>query len=582
MHGRAARQGVAGGNHVFRGDVLRCGKGQNIGIGAENIVEHRHHEGRVVRQAANIGGVQPGRAQKAAHNLVIGGHPSKGQKGQILCLFAVHMIAGKCFVNTFGPRWAISKYFSAFNFVSGVTMSGRILVVDDVATNRVILKAKLATAYFDVIQAANGQEALDLARSAHPDIILLDIIMPDMDGYQVCKTLKSNPETAHIPVVMVTAMGAPDERIRGLNAGADDFLTKPINDVALFARVRNLVRVKIMFDELRLRDSTTRELGLSEFVDAWSHESDLAGSVLLTASSADEAACWGHCLKEKLDLQVFETGSEREAFALATLESPDAYIVHQHLQKGGDGLRLVSALRARHETRQSAIIFVVGDGLMETAERALDLGASDYIMPPYDKNELTARLRSQLRRKHYSDRLRSNVRDGLRMAVTDPLTGLFNRRYCTQHMGRIVDRAQASGGPFTVMMLDLDRFKQVNDSHGHEAGDAVLVEFARRLQENVRGVDLVARLGGEEFLVAMPDADNAAAQAVAERIRAAVETRPFKLDNGAQLAITVSIGVAVAGTGETDAQAVIGRADLALYKSKAAGRNVVSFYASAA
>lgn len=461
-------------------------------------------------------------------------------------------------------------------------MSARILVVDDVATNRVILKAKLASAYFDVVLAECGQHALDLAKSAQPDIILLDVMMPDMDGYQVCAALKRNPETAHIPVIMVTAMGAPEERFRGLDAGADDFLTKPINDVALFARVRNLVRVKIMFDELRLRDSTTRELGLIEFVDGLSPTSDISGSVLLASNSVEAAKCWQQCLSHKLDLQVFIAGSEREALTLAVLESPDAYVVHQHLQEGGDGLRLVSSLRSRHETRQSAILFVVGDGEMETAERALDLGASDYIMPPFDKNELTARLRSQLRRKHYSDRLRSSVRDGLRMAVTDPLTGLFNRRYCTQHMGRIVDRARASNGHFTVMMMDLDRFKSVNDRFGHDAGDAVLVEFARRLQENVRGVDLVARLGGEEFLVAMPDADNHAANMVAERIRAAVETGPFVLNDGRTVNITVSIGVAVANTGEVDAQAVINRADKALYESKAAGRNMVSFYASAA
>jgi len=461
-------------------------------------------------------------------------------------------------------------------------MSGRILVVDDVATNRLILKAKLSSAYFDVVLAECGQQALNLAKTAQPDIILLDVMMPDMDGYQVCTILKNTPETAHIPVVMVTAMGAPEERIRGLDAGADDFLSKPINDVALFARVRNLVRVKIMFDELRMRDSTTRELGLSDFVDGLSPMREPNGSVLLAASSMEEATAWRSGLIEKLDVQVFSTGSEREAFTLAALESPDAYVVHQRLQEGGDGLRLVSSLRARHETRQSAVIFVVGDGKMETAERVLDLGASDYIMPPYDQNELTARLRSQLRRKHYSDRLRSNVRDGLRMAVTDPLTGLFNRRYCTQHMGRIVERARANDGFFTIMMLDLDRFKDVNDSYGHDAGDLVLVEFARRLQENVRGVDLVARLGGEEFLVAMPDADDNSAHVVAERIRIAVESQPFILVDGRSLSVTVSIGAAVANKHDSDPQTVISRADQALYRSKAAGRNMVSFHAAAA
>jgi two-component system, cell cycle response regulator len=462
-------------------------------------------------------------------------------------------------------------------------MSGRVLVVDDVATNRLLLRAKLSSAYYDVVVAENGTQALELARSEQPDMVMLDVMMPDMDGFAVCSTLKASEETAHIPVIMVTALDTPEERIRGLEAGADDFLSKPFNDLALFARVRNLMRMKMMFDELRLRDMTSRELGLTDFVSEQDIDLELGGPILLAPPCQESAGAWSGELQARLSIPMIVTVSEREALNMARLELPDVFVVHQNLMEGGDGLRLVSALRARPETRQSAIILVVEDGDVQTAAKGLDLGASDYIEAPFDVNELIARIRSQLRRKRYSDRLRSNVRNGLKLAVIDPLTGIYNRRYASQHMHRVMERARECDGVFAVMMIDLDKFKAINDRFGHDAGDAVLKEFSRRLQENIRGVDLVARFGGEEFFVAMPDVDQSVAAAAAERIRQAVEGRPFVLPGrNERVNVTVSIGVAIATGDECDPEAIIKRADSALFRSKDTGRNRVSFCAEAA
>ncbi len=466
-------------------------------------------------------------------------------------------------------------------------MSGRVLVVDDVATNRLLLRAKLSSAYYDVVVAESGAKALEIARREQPDMIMLDVMMPDMDGFAVCQALKADEATAHIPVIMVTALNSPEERVRGLEAGADDFLSKPFSDLALFARVRNLMRMKMMFDELRLRDLTSRELGLVDFVSDQEAENEPAGPVLLAPPSVEAGRDWARALIDKLGLAAIVTHSEREALNLARLELPDVFVVHQDLIEGGDGLRLVSALKARPETRQASIILVVEDGDVETAAKGFELGASDYIEGPFDVAELVARIGSQLRRKRYSDRLRSNVRNGLKMAVIDPLTGIYNRRYAAQHMNRVLERARESRNGFAVMMIDLDRFKSINDRFGHDAGDAVLREFSRRLQENIRGVDLVARFGGEEFFVAMPDVDQAQAAAAAERIRSAVEDRPFAVPRAVPgaagpLHVTVSIGVAIGTAHETDAEEIIRRADAALFRSKHEGRNRVSFSAAAA
>ncbi len=462
-------------------------------------------------------------------------------------------------------------------------MSGRVLVVDDVATNRLLLRAKLSSAYFDVVVAENGLQALEIARAEQPDIVMLDVMMPELDGYEVCKILKSQEETAHIPVIMVTALDTPEERVRGLEVGADDFLSKPFNDLALFARVRNLMRMKMMFDELRLRDLTSRELGLTDFVSEQEVELEMGGPILVAPPTLELGTLWATQLREQLSIPTIVTYSEREAMNISRLELPDVFVVHQSLMEGGDGLRLVSSLRSRPETRQSAVVLVVDNGDVRTASKGLELGASDYIESPFDMNELIARIRSQLRRKRYSDRLRSNVRNGLMLAVIDPLTGIYNRRYASQHMLRVMERAQETDGVFAVMMIDLDKFKSVNDRYGHDAGDAVLREFSRRLQENIRGVDLVARFGGEEFFVAMPDVDAVTAGQAAERIRRAIEGAPVALPGGRDMVnMTVSIGVAIATAADTDAEAIIKRTDSALYASKEAGRNRVSFFSRAA
>ena len=136
-------------------------------------------------------------------------------------------------------------------------MTARVLVVDDILANVRLLEAKLAAEYFDVVTAMNGADALEAAQRTRPDIVLLDVMMPGIDGIEVCRRLKSNPATQHIPVVMVTALDQPEDRVRGLEAGADDFLTKPVNDVAVFCRVNGLVRLKMLTDELMMRAATS-------------------------------------------------------------------------------------------------------------------------------------------------------------------------------------------------------------------------------------------------------------------------------------------------------------------------------------
>jgi two-component system cell cycle response regulator len=457
-------------------------------------------------------------------------------------------------------------------------MSGRVLVVDDVASNRLILSAKLRAAYYDVITAEDGPGALAIAAEQKPDLILLDVMMPGMNGYEVCRRLKRDPQLAHIPVVMVTALGDREERMRGLTIGADDLLSKPYSDLELFARARNLIRMKMMVDELRLRDETTRALGLDETELSGLDNLADGGEVVVISADRASAAMRAETIAVALGARVSPMTDGRAALEAAERNPPDAIVIDRSLGAQDSGMRLIAALRGRPATRQSALIMVIDSGDLDAAASALDIGANDYVMEPFELSELVVRLRSQIRRKRYSDRLRDSVQNGLMMAVIDPLTGLYNRRYASSHLANMQRAAAEAKSGIGVMMLDLDKFKLVNDRYGHEAGDRVLKEFARRLRANVRGVDLVARLGGEEFFLAMPDADKEEASIVAERIRSAVEAEPFNIgDGGAGIRVTVSIGVTMGKPGEQDSEHLIRRADAALYESKSSGRNRVTF-----
>jgi two-component system cell cycle response regulator len=208
--------------------------------------------------------------------------------------------------------------------------------------------------------------------------------------------------------------------------------------------------------------------------------------------------------------------------------------------------------------------------------RGLELGVQDFLIRPIDRNELLARVRTQVKRKRYGDMLRESVQSSIEMAVTDQLTGLHNRRYLDTHVAMLFDQSALKARPLSLLLLDIDKFKTVNDSWGHDAGDEVLREFAARVKTCARAIDVIARMGGEEIVVALPDTALEAARAVAERIRAHIESRPFAINRGArEIPVTVSIGVASRVPADVDPLALMKRADEALYVAKQTGRNRV-------
>jgi two-component system cell cycle response regulator len=451
-------------------------------------------------------------------------------------------------------------------------MTARVLVVDDILANVRLLEAKLSAEYFEVITAMNGIEALECMHRARPDIVLLDVMMPGMDGIEVCRRIKSNPLTHHVPIVMVTALDQADDRIRGLEAGADDFLSKPLDDLALFCRVRSLVRLKMLTDELRARTAAAEHLGL---ISDCAHllDIDRPGRVLLIDNRGLLHDRIKLALRGRHDLTLAD--DPQGALGEAAGGNYELMIVNIDLENY-DGLRLCSQLRSLESTRQTPILIIFDPGEHQRMIRALEFGVNDYLVRPIDKQELLARVNTQVKRCRYTARLRSSVQQSWELAITDPLTGLFNRRYMKTQVTALVEDAATREQLFAMLLVDVDLFKTVNDTHGHDVGDRVLTELAQRFRGNLRAIDLACRIGGEEFMIALPDTDVKGACDVAERLRHAVHAKRF--NGGAKtgpLSLTISIGVAGLESASDTLEHMLKRADEALYRAKRDGRNRV-------
>jgi two-component system cell cycle response regulator len=452
-------------------------------------------------------------------------------------------------------------------------MTARVLVVDDVLPNAKLLEAKLVSEYFDVMCATSGPQALEIIQREQPDIVLLDVMMPGMDGFEVCKRIKENPKTDHIPVVMVTALDKISDRMAGLEAGADDFLSKPVKDIALYARVRSLVRLKVTMDEYRNREATESSLsGEAEREDLTLNPEDTY--VLLVEENKQTAEFIRISLAETC--QVTQLPIDDEIAERAREKGYDLVIISLTMRHT-DGLRICSQLRSFEETRQVPILVLVNEEDTHLLVRAMEMGVNDYLINPTNEMELVARVRTQLKRKRFADRLRENLHLSLKLATTDAVTGLYNRHYMSSHLDTLFAASKKSGKPMSLALLDIDHFKSVNDTHGHAAGDEVLAEFARRIARNVRGVDLPARYGGEEFVVIMPETRTEGARLIAERLRTAIEEAPFEVGSEAgPIEVTVSVGLAsTEGREVKSSHDFIELADGALYKAKEGGRNRV-------
>ncbi len=472
-------------------------------------------------------------------------------------------------------------------------MAGRILIYDGIAANRIVLRCKLSAACYTVIQADSYADLRRRAMDDPVDLVICDLDAAPHRALALCRALCGQLPALRVPVVLLASDPAPALRIAAFGAGAWALLRKPLHDDLLLATLRQVLRQAHGVRETVQQRASVAELGFAEPARSYVAPRRSAALVAHDQVRADAAA---QQLRGRLSAVDLHALTPDRALSLGDrARAPDTYVILSEPARWQQDLRLVSDLHSRTGSRDARILMVqhgapgadpVADGDMAMrAAMALDLGADDVLFGDVHLSELAIRMEQQAARKQFVDTLRRTLRNGIEMAARDPLTGLYNRRYAVPRLDRMLDSAQERGAPLALMALDLDRFKAVNDTHGHGAGDAVLVEVARRLAAALRPRDLIARSGGEEFWIALPDTGPAEAATTAQALCRLIRSSPVPLPaRGGLLRVTVSIGVAVAGPAAVapTLDGLLARADRALYAAKADGRDKVTFASHAA
>lgn len=461
-------------------------------------------------------------------------------------------------------------------------MPAQILVVDDLLLSRMVLRVKLSAACYDVRQAATGAAALRHISEHAPALVLLDFNLPGATGLEICQQLRSTPATSSIPVILYSADQSRATRLQALAAGADDFLTKPIDDAYLMSRISALLRTRAVEKDYHAGSTPTLRHGLAEAASRFQPASRVtlirSSSILATTSPEAWHDIATGLFNDACSLSALLSGSD-------TVQRPDVLLLAPEILEE-QGLHVIAELRARASTCHIPVAALLDANTQTSPAMVLDLGAEMALRMPLDAQEVQLRLQTMIKRKHKADAMRQALGAELDLASRDPLTGLFNRRHAMSRLSDIVAAPpEEADRSYAILLIDLDNFKRVNDCFGHSAGDEVLIEASARMQDAIGPHNLLARYGGEEFLLLMPDADIAQAADMAENIRRQIAGRAYQLTTRNYcLQVTASVGVTVQTPTTPDApnsilervRQVVDHADRALHIAKSTGRNRVS------
>jgi len=449
----------------------------------------------------------------------------------------------------------------------------RILIVDDEPTSLRLLAGILPKDQYEVLKATDGKEAIEKTFKKHPDVILLDVIMPGLDGFEVTRQLKADPRTKNIPIILVTSLEGLENKLTGLEAGAEEYLSKPVKAVELLARIKSMLQLKQYRDQLSIRKQSERS-----FVDAASLEQAVYPAdekqplVLLVEDNEIDARIIKSFLENMpLRLETASTGSE----AISRLLSDKIdLILLDILLPDMTGFDICQRLKETEKNSETPVIVITCLHDLDSKITGVELGADDFLVKPINKQELTARTKALLEKKQQIDKLRAHYETVLNSAIYDWLSGVYNHGYFKRFLDLEIKRSKRQLYPLSLLMIDIDDFKIYNDTFGHSAGDVILKDLAQLLKQSTREIDLVSRYGGDEFAVVLPYTDKQGSARVAKRVAQAIREHDFLRGRGGEIKpLTVSIGAAMFPTDAFTQEEIIQKADEMLYLAKHRGKN---------
>ena len=450
----------------------------------------------------------------------------------------------------------------------------KILIVDDDPLNVKLLAAMLPVDEYESVFAYGGDEALQIVAMDKPEMIILDVMMPETNGLEVTKRLKNDSHLRDIPVILVTAMDSNNNKIMGLEAGADEFLNKPINKAELLARIKSLLRLKQYQDKLKTHaDPTNFIVPPVDTEGALQATINLPTILLVDDNENDSKLIHSYLHGEPYQIKLAKDGYN--AISCAQQENIDLILL-DILLPGIDGFEVCRQLKEAEQTSNIQIVAITSLHDLDSKIKGIELGADDYLIKPINRHELRVRVKALIKKKAYLDSLHVSYEMALNSAITDKLTGLYNHGYFKHFLDFEIKRSLRQQTAVSLLMMDIDGFKQYNDQLGHLAGDQILKEIGRVVKANIRQFDLAARYGGEEFAVVLPHTDTQEALNIAERIRRVVGNHSFPRQISLPAKkLSLSIGVAGYPPYDESVRVLVQQADRALYKAKSEGKDRV-------